>query len=105
MVQRSGQDLVRYLVFNTDMCGVGCCSVSPTLLGFHGRACQAPLSMEVSREEYWSGLPFPSLGMKPEPPALAGGFFITDPPGKAKLLVQIQKYVTLVLLGLTIENC
>ena len=24
-------------------------------------ACQAPLSMELSRQEYWSGLPFPSL--------------------------------------------
>ena len=24
-------------------------------------ACQAPLSMEFSRQEYWSGLPFPSL--------------------------------------------
>ena len=25
-------------------------------------ACQAPLSMEFSRQEYWSGLPFPSTG-------------------------------------------
>ena len=25
-------------------------------------ACQAPLSMEFSRQEYWSGLPFPSPG-------------------------------------------
>ena len=37
---------------------------------------QAPLSMEYSRQEYWSGLPFPSpedlldLGIKPLPPAL-----------------------------------
>ena len=31
MVQRSGQDLVRYLVFNTDIRGVGCCSVGPTI--------------------------------------------------------------------------
>ena len=67
MVQRSGQDLVRYLVFNTDMRGVGWCSVSPTVLGFHGRACQVPLSMEFSRQEYWSGLPFPSLGDLPDP--------------------------------------
>ena len=53
--------------------------------------CQAPLSMEFSRQEYWSGLPFPSpgdlpdLGIKPMPyasPALAGGFFTTVPPGK-----------------------
>jgi len=25
-------------------------------------ACQAPLSIEFTRQEYWSGLPFPSLG-------------------------------------------
>ena len=45
---------------------------------------QAPLSMGFSRQEYWSGLPFPSPGDLPEPgiePAslvsseLAGGFF------------------------------
>ena len=39
--------------------------------------CQAPLSMEFSRQEYWSGLPFPSPGDLPDPgikpasPALA----------------------------------
>ena len=48
---------------------------------------QAPLSMGFSRQEYWSGLPFPSPGdcpdpgVKPASPALAGGFF-TTPPGK-----------------------
>ena len=30
-------------------------------------ACQAPLSMELSRQEYWSRLPFPSLGDLPDP--------------------------------------
>ena len=46
-------------------------------------ACQAPLSMEFSRQEYWSGLPFPSPGdlsdpgIKPMSPALAGGFLTT----------------------------
>ena len=52
---------------------------------------QAPLSMEFSRQEYWSGLPFPSTGdlLNPgiEPvslasPALAGRFFMADAPGK-----------------------
>ena len=49
---------------------------------------QAPLSMEFSRQEYWSGLPFPPPGDLPNPeielvsPALAGGFFTTEPPGK-----------------------
>ena len=42
---------------------------------------QAPLSMEFSRQEYWSGLPFPSLGDLPDPeielryPALQVDFF------------------------------
>ena len=47
---------------------------------------QAPLPMEFSRQEYWSGLPFPSPGdlpgIEPVSPALAGRFFITEPPGK-----------------------
>ena len=30
-------------------------------------ACQAPLSMRFSRQEYWSGLPFPSPGDLPNP--------------------------------------
>jgi len=30
-------------------------------------ACQAPLSLEFSRQEYWSGLPFPSSGDLPDP--------------------------------------
>ena len=49
---------------------------------------QAPLSVEFSRQEYWSGLPFsspedlPDPGIKPTFPALAGGFFTTEPPEK-----------------------
>ena len=41
-------------------------------------ACQAPLSMGLSRQEHWSGLPFPSPGDLPDPgtelvsPLLAG---------------------------------
>ena len=54
-------------------------------------ACQAPLSMELSRQKYWSGLPCPPPGHLPDPgiksislesPALVGGFFTTEPPGK-----------------------
>ena len=51
-------------------------------------AYQAPLSMGFSRQEYWSELPFPSPEDLPDPgieslsPALAGGFFTTEPPGK-----------------------
>ena len=45
---------------------------------------QVPLSMEFSRQEYSSGLPFsspgdlPNPGMEPGSPALAGGFFTTS---------------------------
>ena len=51
---------------------------------------QASLSMGFSRQEYWSGLPFPSPGDLPNPgiepvsPALAGRFFTTEPLGKPK---------------------
>ena len=49
---------------------------------------QAPLSMGFSRQEYWSGFPFPSPGDLPDPgteptsPAFAGRFLTTEPPGK-----------------------
>ena len=49
---------------------------------------QTPLSMGFPKQEYWSGLPFPSPGDLPDPgieprsPAWAGGFFTTEPPGK-----------------------
>ena len=52
---------------------------------------QTPLSTEFSRQEYWSGLPFPTPGDLPYPgieptspvsSALAGGFFTAVPPGK-----------------------
>ena len=52
-------------------------------------ACLALLSMGFSRQEYWSGLPVPSPGDLPDPgikptlPALAGGFFTTESPGKS----------------------
>ena len=48
---------------------------------------QAHLSMEFSRQEYWSGLPFlppgdcPNPGIRPVSPALAGWFFTTEPLG------------------------
>ena len=54
-------------------------------------ACQAPLSMRFPRQEYWSGLPYPTWGDLPNPgikpaslasPALASRFFTIVPPGK-----------------------
>ena len=51
-------------------------------------AYQAPSSMEFSRQEYWSGLPFPSPGDLPDPgieprsPALQTDALPSEPPGK-----------------------
>ena len=58
---------------------------------------QAPLFMGFPRQEYWSGLPFPSPrdllnpGIKPRSLALAGGFFTTEPPGKPMQLIVLEK--------------
>ena len=51
-------------------------------------ACQAPLSMGFSRQEYWSGLPFPcpgdllNPGVEPGSPALQADSLPSEPPGK-----------------------
>ena len=54
-------------------------------------AYQAPQSMEFSRQEYWSGLPFPSPGdlpnpgIEPRPPTLQADTLPSEPPGKPPL--------------------
>ena len=51
-------------------------------------ACQAPQSMEFFRQEYWSGLPFPSPGDLPNPGIEPGSLALqadalpSEPPGK-----------------------
>ena len=65
------------------------CMLSPEVMSNSATpwtaTCQAPLSMGFPRQEYWSGLPFPSPGdlsnpvIEPTSPALAGGFFTTKP--------------------------
>ena len=64
----------------------------------------APLSMSFSRQEYWSGLSFPTPGDLPNPGiepaslvslALAGGFFTTAPPGKQEGCAPAIKYISL----------
>ena len=59
----------------------------------HGLAREAPLSVGIPRQEYRSGLSLPPLGDLPNPgiepaslspPALAGRFFTTEPPGKPR---------------------
>ena len=65
-------------------------------------ACQASLSMGFSRQEYWSGLPYPPPGDLPGPgmeptslmsPALEGGFFTTSATWEAlkKLRTSLKK--------------
>ena len=56
-------------------------------------ACQAPQSMEFSRQEYWSGLTFPSPGDLPNPgieprsPALQTDAVLSEPSRKSKKIV------------------
>ena len=78
----------RYTFFLSLLCELLSCVrlfVTPRTAAY-----QAPLSVGFSREEYWSGLPFPppgnlpNPGIKPASPTLAGRFFTTEPPGKAK---------------------
>ena len=72
-------------------------------------ASQAPLSMEFSRQEYWSGLPSPTSGdlCKPgmEPlslvsPALTGGFFTTLHLGKSHYCIRDLQNGTFVISSL-----
>ena len=64
-------------------------------------ACQAPLSMGFSRQEYWSGLPIHSPGdlhdpgIKPASAALKGGFFTTEPLGKPISRLATQNFCPL----------
>ena len=57
--------------------------VTPWTVAYKG-----PLSMGFSRQEYWSGLPFPSPGDLPNPgiepgsPALQVDALLSEPPGK-----------------------
>ena len=69
------------------------CSVAQVVSDFDSIlyvACQAPLSMGFSKQEDWSGLPFPFPGNLLDPgielvsPALAGRFFTTAPPEKPR---------------------
>ena len=64
-------------------------------------ACQAPLSMEFSRQEYWSGLSFSSLedlsdlGNELRSPALQADSLPFKPPGKAlQTSLYLEKYAS-----------
>ena len=59
-------------------------------------AYQAPLSMGLSRQGYWSGLPFPSPrnlpnpGIEPRPPALQADALPSEPSGKFYSMYSVQ---------------
>ena len=68
------------------VCACACAQLCSTRCDLIGWSRQAPLAVEFSRQEYWSGLPFrtpgdlPNPGIEPESlasPALAGRFFHT----------------------------
>ena len=62
-------------------------------------ACQAPLSMGFSRQEYWNGLPFPSPGDLPDPgvkpgsPVLQADSLLSEPPGKPYIYILYIIYI------------
>ena len=71
-------------------------------------ACQAPLSMGFSKQEYWSGLSFPAPGDLPNPgiepaslmaSALAGEFFSTSTTWEAPKLPMQNKQIFKVAVG------
>ena len=78
-------------------CGGGLVAKScQTFLTLWTVACQAPLFMGFSMQEYWSGLLFPPPGDLPDPaiepeslasPALAGGFFTTSATWEAPIYI------------------
>ena len=77
-------------VFNDVTKTTVCSVISDSFVTLWTLANQAPLSMGLSRQEYWIGLPFPSPedlhdpGIKSVSPASsvwAGGFFSTEPHG------------------------
>ena len=83
------------------MCVCVSCSVMSDSVNQWTVACQAPLSMGFSRQEYWSGLLFPSPGDLPEPgiklrsPALQADSLLFEPSGKHETCAYPQKLTTL----------
>ena len=82
--------VLRHTKDSFDVCArVLSCSVLSDAVTPGIMAHQAPLPLEFSKQEYWSGVPFPPPGDLPDSgtdltsPALVGGFFTTVPPGKS----------------------
>ena len=71
---------------------------------------QAPLSMGVSRQEYWSGLPFPSPGdlpdprTKPQSAALQANSLPTEPPVLFKYLLPFTRVRDYIWIGQKVHS-
>ena len=71
---------------------------------------QAPLFMGFCRQEYWSGLPFPTPGdlpdpgIKPESSVFAGRFFTTEPPEKPIVHLNYLQFMCQLYLNNSGEN-
>ena len=77
--------------------------------------CQAPLSMEFSRQEYWSGLPcphpgdLPNAGIEPRSPTLQADSLPPEPPGKPWRYIDLDinpdslNWVNLILTSLSLR--
>ena len=82
-------------MLNTCCACVSCSVMFNSLRAPRTLACQAPLSREFSRQEYWGGSPFPSPGDLPDPgveprsSALQADSWLSEPPGNPKLKVTI----------------
>ena len=91
-VRTQGLSDPRVILMAVHTCGaLPWCAVLWVAVLAHSRWPQAPLSMEFSSQDQWSGLPSPTPedlrkpGLEPVSPAfpaLAGRFFTTEPPGK-----------------------
>ena len=91
-----------------------CLAVSDSLQPHETVAHRVPLSMEFSRQEYWSELLLPPSGDLPDPGtelaslALAGGFFTTVLAGKPILLthsVLLKKVFVCLAAPLLVAAC
>ena len=75
-------------MYESESKSVNCSVVSSSLLPPWTVAHQAPLPMQFSRQEYWSGLPFispgylPNPGMEPGSPALQADSLPSEPQGR-----------------------
>ena len=69
-------------------------------------ACQASLSMGFPRQEYWSGLPFPSPwdhpnpGIEPESPALQANSLPAELPGEPRACIKAGPWFSMLVLPL-----